>query len=78
MKCPYCGKEMKTGKVKVGDIIGNLLKSGEVVTYIPEEECGKMIPKNTINLDINAEGYYCDTCQKVVAIFSKRGDSFFQ
>lgn len=35
MKCPYCGKEMKKGKVKIGDTIGNLLKAGEVATYIP-------------------------------------------
>lgn len=78
MKCPYCGKEMKKGKVKIGDTIGNLLKAGEVATYIPEEECGKLLPKNTLNLDINAEGFYCDACKKVVAVFSERGDSFFQ
>lgn len=78
MKCPYCGKEMKNGKVKVGDTIGNLFKAGEVVTYIPEEESGKLLPNNTLNLDINAEGYYCDDCKKVVAVFGERGDSFFQ
>ena len=78
MKCPYCGKEMKKGKVKVGDTIGNLLKAGEVATYIPEEECGKLLPKNTFNLDINADGFYCDACKKAVAVFSERGDSFFQ
>lgn len=78
MKCPYCGKEMKKGKVKIGDTIGNLLKAGEVATYIPEEECGKLLPKNTLNLDINAEGFYCESCKKVVAVFSERGDSFFQ
>ena len=78
MKCPYCGKGMKKGKVKVGDTIGNLLKAGEVVTYIPEEESGKIIPKNTLNLDVNAEGFYCDDCKKVVAVFNERGNSFFQ
>ena len=78
MKCPLCGKEMKKGKVKVGDAIGNFFKAGELVTYIPEEECGKVLPKDTLNLDVNAEGYYCDTCKKVVAVFNERGDSFFQ
>ncbi len=78
MKCPFCGKEMKKGNVKVGDTIGNLLKVGEVITYIPEEECGKLLLRNTINLDINADGYYCDDCKKVVAVFNERGDSFFQ
>ena len=78
MKCPYCEKEMKKGKVKVGDTIGNLFKVGELVTYIPDEECGKLLANNTINLDVNAEGYYCEDCKKVVAVFSERGDSFFQ
>ena len=78
MKCPFCEKEMKKGNVRVGDTIGNLLKVGEVITYIPEEEGGKLLLRNTINLDINAEGYYCDDCKKVIAVFSERGDSFFQ
>ena len=78
MKCPHCGNEMKKVKVKVGDAIGNLLKVGVVVTYIPQEEGNKMFLNNTINLDINAEGYYCEDCRKVVAVFSERGDSFFQ
>ena len=54
MKCPFCSKEMKKGKVKVGDAIGNIIKAGEVVSYIPEEECGKLLPKKTLNLDVIA------------------------
>ena len=77
MNCPYCGKEMEKGEVQVGDAITALVKGGYVL-WLSETEKKKMVPKNTVQLCGVAEGYYCDKCIKVVAIFNERGDSFFQ
>jgi len=78
MNCPYCGDEMKKGEVQTGSAVNRMLRSGDSVLWIPEEDCAKIIPKKTINLATVAEGYYCEQCVKVVAIFDERGAGFFQ
>lgn len=77
MNCPYCGKEMEKGEVQIGDSISALVRGGHAV-WVPQKECKKILPKNTVNLKPTAEGYYCDQCVKVVAIFDDRGADFFQ
>ena len=69
MKCPECGNEMKKGVVEILD--GHLLPT-VVVSWCPEEEKKKFFRKNAISLRLKAEGYYCDECMKVVAIFEER------
>lgn len=69
MKCPECGNEMKKGVVEIRD--GHLV-STVVVSWCPEEEKKKILRKNVISLRLKAEGYYCDECMKVVAIFEER------
>lgn len=70
MKCPECGKEMKKGLVEIRD--GHLLLSSVVVSWCPEEEQKKFYKKNAISLGQKAEGYYCDECMKVFAVFEER------
>lgn len=70
MNCPECGKEMKKGLVEIRD--GHLLFSAVVVSWCPEEEKKKFYRKNAINLGYKAEGYYCDECMKVFAVFDER------
>lgn len=70
MNCPECGKEMKKGLVEIRD--GHLLLSSVVVSWCPEEEQKKFYRKNAINLGQKAEGYYCDECMKVFAVFEER------
>lgn len=69
MKCPECGSEMKKGIVEVRD--GQLV-STTVVSWCPEDEMKKLWRKNAISLALKAEGYYCEECMKVIAIFEER------
>lgn len=70
MQCPECGNEMQKGVVEIRD--SHLLLPQVMVRWCPEEEKKKLFKKNAISLSLNAEGYYCDTCMKVVAIFDER------
>lgn len=81
-----CVGVRKTGTtlIRVSTVMGTLyfldaklFKGGNVI-WIPEKDSKKMIPKNTINLYGIAEGYYCNQCIKVVAIFEDRGADFLQ
>lgn len=78
MKCPKCGNEMEKGEVQVGDIFEAKFRSGGPVLWIPEEDGKKLLPKKTIRLDNVGEGYYCEKCAKVVAMFDEKGVDFFQ
>lgn len=78
MNCPYCGKEMQKGEVQSGSWGGKVLNAGEQALWIPEAECKKIVPKVSVSLKVNGEGYYCEKCAKVVGIFEKRGADFFQ
>lgn len=69
MKCPYCGKGMKKGKVKITDALLNITNN---VLWYPEEELANKIKRNYVKLTFDAEGYYCDECMKVVSIFDER------
>lgn len=71
MKCPYCSNEMKKGEVQIGDILQAKIKCGIPVLWIPEEDCKKLLPKETVSLSNAGEGYYCEVCEKVVTIFEK-------
>lgn len=78
MKCPYCERDMEKGEVQIGDAFQALLKSGGPVLWVPQNDCKKFLPKKTVSLIGNAEGYYCEQCAKVVAIFDERGADFLQ
>lgn len=71
MKCPECGNEMKKGVVEAKDT-GSITQFFELVSWYPEEYKDKMIKKNMVNLRLKAEGYYCDECMKVYAIFEEK------
>lgn len=70
MKCPECGRAMKKGFVEVVDLTHPIVPM-VAVSFCPNEDKGKIIRKHAISLKLNAEGYYCDKCEKVVAIFEK-------
>lgn len=71
MKCPYCGKEMEKGEVQVGDTFNVLIKSG-VVSWVHKKESKKLFPKTIVSLASHGNGYYCEQCAKVVAIFDEK------
>lgn len=66
MKCPYCSKEMAIGEARVE---GETLIRSCNATWFPQEELKKRIRGNYVDLHLNAEGYYCDECMKVIGIF---------
>jgi hypothetical protein len=70
MKCPECGKELKKGIIEAKSA-GSLPQFGTMVTWYSEEEKGKMVRKNTVNLTLKTDGYYCDECMKVYAAFEE-------
>ncbi len=78
MNCPYCGKEMQKGEIQTGQWGGRILNHGEQVLWIPEAECKKIVPKTSVSLKVNGEGYYCEACKKAVGIFEERGADFWQ
>lgn len=78
MNCLYCGKEMQKGEVQSGYWGGKFFDKGEHALWIPEAECEKMVPKTSVSLKVNGEGYYCEACGKVVGIFEERGTDFWQ
>ena len=71
MKCPVCGNEFKKGVIEAKDA-GSLAQSLTMLTWYPEEYKGKLVKKNTINLRLKADGYYCDECMKVYAAFEEK------
>lgn len=76
MICPHCGKEMKKGEVQMGDSVQAKIKRGTVVLWVPDEEKGKFVPKNSVRLKAWGEAFYCPDCEKVIAEFDKREPEF--
>lgn len=70
VKCPECGNRMRKGKVEVIDI-EHLLIPRVMTSWYPDEDKDKIFRKNIVHLKLEAEGYYCDKCEKVVAIFER-------
>lgn len=71
MKCPKCGNEIKRGVVESKDA-GSLMQSLTMLTWYPEEYKGKLVKKNIINLRLETDGYYCNGCMKVYAVFDEK------
>ena len=71
MKCPYCNNEMREGMVEVRHA-GSLLNTMTMVNWIPDEKSKKKLFRKAVNLSLDAEGYYCEECMKVVAVFDER------
>jgi hypothetical protein len=43
-----------------------------MLSWYPEEYKGKLVKKDTVNLRLKADGYYCDECMKVYAAFEEK------
>ena len=71
MKCPECGNELKKGVIEAKEA-GSLTQWLTMLTWHPEEYKGKLVKKNTINLRLKADGYYCDECMKVYAAVEEK------
>lgn len=70
MKCPKCDKEMKKGIIESRNN-ENLtpIFDCSYMRWYPEEYKGKIIKKDVVCLSHKAEGYYCDACKVVFAVF---------
>lgn len=71
MKCPECGTECRKGIIEARDA-GSLTQLLTAVIWYPEEEKRKMLRKGTVDLHLDGEGWYCDTCMKVFAAFREK------
>ena len=71
MKCPQCGNECKKGAIVINNA-GSLTQALTMATWYPEDTNGKLIKKEAVNLCIKAEGYYCEECMKVYAVFEEK------
>lgn len=72
MKCPDCGCEMKKGFVEARNA-GSLLNTTTTVRWYPQDQRDKVfIRKNAVSLPIDTEGWYCDDCMQVVAVFQQK------
>lgn len=64
MECPTCGVPMKEGHMVVKSAF-SFFRAG-TLKFVPKEE-GK---RKTADQMRNSEGYYCEACNKIVAVFS--------
>lgn len=71
MKCPICGKECRNGVLSAKNA-GSFTQSTTMLTWYPEEYKNKMIKKETVELRLQATGFYCDSCMKVFAAFEEK------
>lgn len=71
MKCPKCDEECRKGSVQCRNA-ESLAQLMTTVTWYPEDKKGKIIRKSAVDLTIDAEAYYCDTCMKVYAIYEEK------
>lgn len=75
MKCPECGKECPKGVVEAQDmgILTQLTTQlTTLLSWCPDDQKGKFIKKGVVNLKLYGEGYYCDECMKVFAVFQEK------
>ena len=75
MKCPECGNEKKKGILEVKDA-GSITQSLTTVSWYPNDDKGKIIKKDRVNLSLRGEGYYCDECMKVYGTFEEKYEFF--
>lgn len=71
MKCPECGKECPKGVIEAQDM-GSLTQLSTLLSWCPDDQKGKFIRKGVVNLNLYGEGYYCDECMKVFAVFKEK------
>lgn len=71
MKCPICGKECVKGIVEAKEM-GSITQMFTALNWYPENEKGKKIKSEAVDLRIYGEGYYCDECMKVFAVFEEK------
>lgn len=71
MQCPECGNEVKKGVVEVREV-GSLTQFFTSAAWFSDEEHKKKFGRKSVNLRLNAEGYYCDECMKVFAVFEEK------
>jgi len=71
MKCPECGNECIKGFVEIKDA-GSLTQALTMATWYPEENKAKKIKRDGIDLQIKADGYYCEECMKVYVVFEEK------
>ncbi len=71
MRCPICNKKMEKGKVEARNL-GSITNALTTVIWFSEEQTQKKFMRKGTDLRINAEGYYCDECMKVIALFDEK------
>lgn len=68
MNCPFCNSEMTNGIVKVS---GSIPLSYNV-SWFSDEEKNNIFKENLIELSNSTKGYYCENCNKIIAIYDKK------
>ena len=69
MKCPECGKECKKG-----EIYGRMRHIYTALDWYPEEESNYPFYKEPVRLSLQGEGYYCEDCMIVFAVFEEESN----
>ena len=64
MKCPYCGNEMENGKIKAYEMFNPFAPA--TTKFIPDN---KAFPNKKANVLSESTGYYCNTCNKIIAVY---------
>ncbi len=52
--------------------MGSLTQLTTLLSWCPDDQKGKFIKKGVVNLKLHGEGYYCDECMKVFAVFQEK------
>lgn len=71
MHCPICGNVLENGIIEA-KAAGSLTQALTIMYWYPAKYDSKIIKKNTVNLKLKTDGYYCAECMKVFAAFEER------
>lgn len=76
MDCPICGHTCQKGFVEIRGT-GNtpiqlITQIATRAIWYPEEYQNKRIRRETVELTIDAQGFFCEECMKVYAEFDMR------
>ena len=69
MKCPKCGKNCKKGVVHARNPRMMVIDWPGDLRWYPEESAGKLLKSGEVQLSYEGEGFYCEDCEKVYAVF---------
>lgn len=65
MNCPYCGAPMKSGRIDTNAVLHIIHYPADII-FEPDDCMDKRKVSRAFE---KREGWYCDSCRKIIGIF---------